>query len=75
MREQVVKRWAERHGVDDKFAVVDEGQNDHFEELAVAARTDHEHFRRIGVGVHIDEDQRVVDRMGHVVCGDAVSGR
>ena len=68
-----MKRWAERHGVDDKFAVVGEGKDDHFEELAVAARTDDEHLRRISVGVHIDEDQRVVDGVGHVVCGDAVS--
>ena len=67
-----MKRWAERHSVDDKFASARDA-DDHFEELAVAARTDHEHFRRISVGVHIDEDQRVVDRRGHVDCGDAVS--
>ena len=69
-----MKHWAERHGVDDKFTVVCEGKDDHFEELAVAARTDHEDLRRISVGVHVDDDQRVVDGVGHVVCGDAVSG-
>ena len=30
-----MKRWSEGHGVDDKFTVVGEGQDDHFEELAV----------------------------------------
>ena len=68
-----MKRWTERHGVDDKFAIACEGQDDHFEELAVAARTDHEDLRRISVGVHIDEDQCMVDGVGHVVGGDAVS--
>ena len=38
MREQVVKRRSKGHGVDDKFAVVGEGQDDHFKELAIAAR-------------------------------------
>ena len=71
MREQVVKRRTECHRVDDKFAVAYEGQDDHFEELAVAARTDHEYLRRISVGVHVDEDQRMVDGVDHVVCGDA----
>ena len=29
-----------------KLAVVGEGQDDHFEELAIGARTDHQHLRR-----------------------------
>ena len=70
-----MKRWAERHGVDDKFAVVGEGQDDHFEELAIAARTDHEHLRRISVGVHVDDDQRMVDSVGDLARGDAMSIR
>ena len=61
--------------MDDKFTVVGEGQDDHFEELAVAARTDDEHLRRISVGVHIDDDERMVDSVDDVFNGDAVSTR
>ena len=75
MREQVVKRRPKGHGVDDKFAVVGERQDDHFEELAIVARTDHEHLRRISAGVHVDDDGRMVDGVDHFVCGDAVSSR
>jgi hypothetical protein len=75
LREQVVKRWPKCHGVDDKFAVVCEGQNDHFKELAIRARTDHEHFRGISVGVHVDDDKRVVDSVDDLVWCDAVSAR
>ena len=67
MREQVVKRWAERHGVDDKLAVIGQGQDDHFKELAIAARTDHKHLRRISVWIHVDDDQRMVDGVDNVV--------
>ena len=75
MREQVVKRWPEGHGVNDELAVAREGENDHFEELAIAARTDHEHLRRISVGVHVDDDQRMVDSVGDLARGDAMSIR
>jgi hypothetical protein len=57
LREQVVKRRPKGHSVDDKLAVVGEGQHDHFEELAIAARTDYQHLGRISVGVHVDDDQ------------------
>ena len=61
--------------MDDKFAVVGEGQDDHFEKLAIAARTDHQHLRRISVGVHVDDDQRMLDSVDRFVRSDAVSAR
>ena len=70
-----MKRGPKGHGVDDKFAVVCEGQNEHFEELAIGARADHGHFRRIGVGVRVDDDQCAVDSVDDVVRSDAVSTR
>ena len=70
-----MKRGPKCHGVDDKFAVVGQGQDDHLKELAIAARADHEQLRRISVGVHVDHDQRMVDSVDHVVRGDAVSTR
>ena len=73
MGEQVVKRWTERHGVDDKFAIACEGQDDDFAELAIGARTAHQHLRRISVGVHVDDDQRMFDSVDHLIRGDPVS--
>ena len=70
-----MKRWPKGHRVDDEFAIVGEGQDDHFEELPVAARTDHQHLRRISVGVHVNDDQRMVDGVDHFVDSDAVSTR
>ena len=68
-----MKRRPEGHGVDHKLAVVGEGQDDDFEELAIGARTDHQHLRRISVGVHVDDDQRMFDSVDHLVRGDPVS--
>ncbi len=61
--------------MDDKIAVVGEGQDEHFEELAVAARTDHEHLGRVSVWVHVDDDQRVLDGVDYISRRDAVSAR
>ena len=44
--------------------------DDRFEELAVAAWTDHEHLWRISVGVHVDDDQRMVDSVDDLVRGE-----
>ena len=75
MREQVVKRWPKGHSVDDKFAVVGERQDDHFKELAIAARdrsrAPSADLRR----VHADDDVRMVDGVDDLFCGDAVSSR
>ena len=68
-----MKRRTKGHGVDDKFAVVGEGQDDHFEELAIAVRTDYQHLGRICVGVHVDDDQRMFDSVDHLVRGDPVA--
>ena len=70
-----MKRGPKGHGVDDKFAVVGQGQDDHFKELAIAAGADHEHLRRISVGVHVDDDKCMFDSVDHVVRCDAVSTR
>ena len=70
-----MKRGPKGHGVDDKFAVVGQGKDDHFKELAITARADHEHLRRISVGIHVDDDKHMVDSVDHVVRGDAMSTR
>ena len=43
-----------------------------FEELAIAARTDHHHLGRISVGIHVHDDESVFDGMDHLVVSDAV---
>lgn len=73
--EQVVKRRSERHGVDDEVAVVGECEDDHFEELAIASRTDHQHLGRISLGVHVHDNQRMLDGIDHLVGSDAVPTR
>ena len=62
-----MERRPEPHRGDDELAIVGKGENDHFEKLAIAASTDDQHFRRIGIGVHVRDNQRMLDGMDHLV--------
>jgi hypothetical protein len=74
--EQVVKRWSKRHGVNDEHSVVGKSEDDDFEELPIAARTDHQDLGRISVGVHVDDDHCMVDGVEYVSGANAMaSGR
>jgi hydroxymethylglutaryl-CoA reductase len=61
--------------VDDELAVAGECQDDHFEELAIAARTNHRHLRRISIRVHVHDNRRMLDCVEHGLTGDAMSTR
>jgi hypothetical protein len=74
-REQVVERGPKRHGMDDKLTVAGESEDDHFEELAIAARTNHQDLRRVRIGVHVHDDQRMLNGIDHLVAINAMSTR
>ncbi len=67
-----MKSWSKLHGVDDELAFAGQFEDDHFEELAIAARTDHQHLR-VSVGVHVDDDQGVVDSVQDLYGRNTVS--
>jgi hypothetical protein len=57
-------------GVDDEWAVVGECEVNHFEELAIASRTDHQHFGRVCIGVHIHDHECVLSSVCDLVGRD-----
>lgn len=63
---------AEFHRVDCDHPVVGEDEHDHLEKVPGQVGTDHEHLRRIGIGVEVERHQLVLNGVQDVVVADAV---
>ena len=70
-----MERRPQPHCVDDEPALVGEREDDHFEEPAIATRADHQQLGRVSIGVHVHDNQRVLDGMDDLLGIDAVSIR
>ena len=55
-----MERGAKRHRMNREQLIAGQFEHDHFEEVPGSVRPDCEDLRRIGLGVEIDDDNRVV---------------
>ena len=60
--------------MDDEFAVTDEGEDDHFEQLPIVSRSNHQYLRRVGVRIHVYDHQGVLDGVKYFTERNTVSG-
>lgn len=58
-----------------KAPVVVEQEDDHFEHVPRPVRSDDQDLRWVGVGIEVDHDDRVLDRVQNVLVGESVSMR
>lgn len=70
-----MERPPEWHCVDGEEPIVRELEDDDLEEVAGAVGADHEHLRRVGVRLDVDNHDRAIDGVENIRIGDAVAPR
>jgi hypothetical protein len=69
--EQLPVDGPQGHGVNDQLVALGSGEYDEFEKVGGTIRTDDE--PSVGVIAKIIDDEGMIDRMEHVIVGDAMS--
>lgn len=64
---------AKRHRVDGQEAIVSEKEHDHLEEVAGQIGSDGKLPRRVGIGIEVDDHNRVIGRMADRMVPNSVS--
>src|SRR3546814_412211 len=76
LRQQVVERPPQWHGVDGEEPIIGQLENEELEEVAGEVGADHENLRWVGIRVHIGDHKWMVDGVEDVGIRDAMaSGR
>ncbi len=70
-----MERPPEWHCVDGEEPIVGELEDDDLEEVAGTVGADHEHLRRVGVRLDVDNHDRAIDGVENIRIGDAVAPR